>query len=200
MHPTKDKTLEKNLDVLLQKSQKRVSLSIQEILKILSGKGRAFILMFLSLPFCQPLQIPGLSTLFGILIAFIGLRMAFGKPLWLPKSILLKTVSPTAVQKIGAMILRFMKKMRRLTYPRLSCLCNQGGMRMINGFLLALLGVFLALPLPIPFTNLSVGWSIFLISIGLLKSDGVFIVLGYLVSLITILFFVFIISSIRLAF
>lgn len=200
MKPEEDRPLKEDLDVLLEKARRNPTLLIEEILEILSGKGRSLILIFLSLPFCQPLQIPGLSTPFGIVIAFIGLRMAFGKRLWLPKKILSKSIPSTTIQKVTKKSLKMMNKMRRFIHPRLSWLCDHALMKVVNGLLIVLLGVFLALPLPIPLTNLAAGWSIFLVSLGLLESDGICVIIGYLVSLLTITFFILMLFSIKLVF
>jgi len=193
----KNKDLKKDLVVLLEKSQRQTTISIREILEILSGKGRALILIFLSLPFCQPLQIPGLSTPFGLVIAFIGVRMAFSKRIWLPKTVLLKTVPSATVRKISQKCLKLLTKMARLIHPRFRWLYKHRIMHICNGLLIVLLGIFLALPLPIPLTNLSAGWAIFLLSIGLLENDGVFLIAGYLVTLLTIVFFILLVFSIK---
>ena len=95
----KFKNLEERI-LLLQKQAEAGPLSLEEILHVLSGRGQALALILLSIPFCQPLQIPGTSFLFGLLAAFIGLRMAFGKQIWLPKKILAKKVSVRTLQKI----------------------------------------------------------------------------------------------------
>ena len=193
----KNRDLKEDLALLLEKSQRQPTISIGEILKILSGKGRALILIFLSLPFCQPLQIPGLSIPFGLVISFIGFRMAFGKHVWLPKNVLLKTVPSATIQKISQKGLKFLTKIRRLIHPRLSWLYESRPMHVCNGLLIVLLGIFLALPLPIPLTNLSAGWAICLLSIGLLEDDGVFLLAGYLVALLTIVFLILLAFSIK---
>lgn len=197
MKHKKDKTIEKDLGIFLQESQKKSALSIEEILEILSGKGRVLILIFLTLPFCQPLPIPGFSTPFGIMIAFIGLRMAFGKRMWLPKTILSKKISSRTIQKITRKVLQIIKKMKRFMHPRFGWQCDQGPLKIVNGLLIFFLGFLLSLPLPIPFTNLFVGWSIFLVSLGLLENDELFVLLGYLASLVTLIFFTFIFFSLK---
>ena len=53
-----------------------------------------------------------------------------------------------------------------------------------DGLIIVLLGVFLALPLPIPTTNMGVAWPILLVSLGVLENDGLFISLGYVFALI----------------
>lgn len=185
----KFRTLEKGI-LHVQREGKDKTLSIGEILHILSGKGRPLILILLSLPFCQPIQIPGLSTPFGLAIAFIGLRMAFGKRVWLPKRLLSKHVPKKKLEKITNKILILLRKIRSWIHPRLNWLCHSPLMEIMNGVIIFVLGIFLALPLPIPLSNLIAAWSIFLIAVGILEDDGVFVLISYLTFLLTIVFFV----------
>lgn len=182
-------TIEEDI-LLLQEKGKNSSISIGEILDILSEKGQSLMILFLSLPFCQPLQFPGLSTPFGLAIAFIGLKIAFGKYAWLPKRILAKSITPHTLQKITDKILWVLKKMKGWIYPRLGWLCYRPAVRILNGLLISIMGLLLALPLPTPFSNLMAAWSILFIGLGLLKDDGVFILIGYFVSLFAFGYFV----------
>lgn len=195
-HPEnrKPRTLEEAI-LLLQEKAKFAPISIGEILHILSGKGRPLILILLSLPFCQPIQIPGFSTPFGLVIAFVGLRIAFGKYMWLPKKLLLKKVEPEVIAKITDKTLNLLNKMKKWVHPRLNYLNNSAVMEIVNGLLIFVLGIFLALPLPIPLSNLAAAWSILLISLGMLEDDGVFVLAGYLVALLTVVFFAIIAFS-----
>lgn len=177
-------TIEEDI-LLLQEKSKNSPISIEEILKILSGKRESLIILFLSVPFCQPLQIPGLSTPFGLAIAFIGMRMAFGKSIWLPKKISAKTISSSVMHKITDKILWILAKMNPWIYPRIFWLSQYSAIQIMNGLLISILGVLLALPLPTPFSNLMSAWSIFFLGTGLLKDDGVFILIGYFFSLCT---------------
>lgn len=200
MKKTEDvSTIEEDL-LLLQEKGKTASISIEEILHILSRKGQSLVIIFLSLPFCQPLQIPGLSTPFGVAIAFIGVEMAFGKYAWLPKRILAKKISPDTLQKITENILWVLKKAKGWVFPRLTWLCHHPILQVINGLLISILGVLLALPLPTPFSNLMAAWSIFFIGLGILKDDGIFVLIGYFTSLLTIAFFVATVWLVKLIF
>lgn len=192
-------TIEEDI-LLLQEKSKNSSISIGEILNILSEKGQSLIILILCLPFCQPLQIPGLSAPFGLAIAFIGLKMAFGKYAWLPKGILAKSITPHTLQKITEKILWVLKKIKGWIYPRLAWLCYNPSVHIINGLLISILGILLALPLPTPFSNLMAAWSILLIGLGLLKHDGVFILIGYFVSLLTFGYFVAMVLLIKFIF
>lgn len=186
--PKNHMTLEETM-LALQEKAKKGSISISEILQILSGKGRSLIFILLSLPFCQPIQIPGLSTPFGLVIAFMGLRMVFGKNMWFPERILTKKITSKVLKKLTDNVLRFIGKMRRWIHPRLDWLCQHSFTQTVNGLIIFILGIFLALPLPIPLSNLIAAWSIFLIALGLLEDDGVLILIGYAIFFLTILFF-----------
>lgn len=173
----------------LQEKGKDTALSLGQILEILSHKGELLAILLLCLPFCLPIQIPGFSTPFGLAIAFLGLKMTFGKYAWLPKSLLDKKVPSHILQKIIKNILWLVRKIKRWTYPRLTWLFQNTVSDIINGVIITCLGLCLALPLPIPFSNLVVAWAIFLLCLGLLEEDGLLVIVGYIASLIAFVFF-----------
>lgn len=177
--------LEQRMALLLKKTESS-SISLEEILNILSGKGQCLILILLSLPFCQPLQIPGLSTPFGIVIAFVGIRMAFGNHVALPKKILAIKIKPSILKKMANSTLWFVRKARFFIHPRLQWVCENSTLKKVNGLMISALGVFLALPLPIPLSNMVAAWSILLIGVGILEDDGLFVVLGYVVAFLAV--------------
>ena len=182
------KTLEEEILALQQEADGK-PLAINEILRILSGKGRPLLLILLSIPFCQPIQILGFSTPFGLAIAFISLRMIFGKKIWLPHKLVSKKITPYALLKITKTTLFIVRKIQYLLRPRLHWACRSSVMKILNGILIFMLGVLLALPLPLPFSNLAAAWAIFLIALGILEDDGLFVLIGYSVSLLTFSFF-----------
>ena len=190
------RTLEEEI-LLLQEEAKAHVLTIQDILRILSGKGRPLLLLLLCLPFCQPIQIPGFSTPFGLAIAFIGLRMAFGKRIWLPQKLLKKMISQDLLIKITDKTLGLVRKMKQWIHPRLNWVCHSPLMEKVNGLMIFLLGIFLALPLPIPLSNLAAAWSIFFISFGILEDDGLFVLIGYILSLLMFILFLFVVVTIK---
>ena len=182
---------------LLKKTKKSSTLTLEEIIETLLGKGRSLVLIFLSLPFCQPIPIPGLSTLFGVVVAFLGLRMAFGKGSLLPQSMLSKKIPSKPTRKIIEKSRQLIDKLRPFIRPRLQVLCEHGVMQIVSGLLVFILGFLLALPLPIPFTNLAVGWPLFFLSLGQLENDGLLVLLGYLLSLGALAFFLTLAFSLK---
>ncbi len=172
-------SIEADLEFIL-KDIDRHTWTIRELLFVLHGKGYPFLVILMSLPFCQPIQVPGFSTFFGIFIAFLGLRMVFGKWIFWPEWILKKEISNKALQLVVRQSLRFFKFLRPCLHPRIIWL-SQDRFYYAHGFFIALMGGYLALPLPIPLTNLLAAWALLLIALGILEEDGVFICIGYVV-------------------
>ena len=185
----KMKTFEDGI-IRLQLKAEDGAMTIGEIFCLLAGSGRTLALIFLSIPFCQPLQIPGMAIPFGLMISFIGCRMLLGKRIWLPRAMLDKKITKRHLLKITGRALYWLKKLKHLTHPRLHWVCSNKAMIISHSLSIIVLGILLALPLPIPLSNIAAAWGIFLIALGLLEGDGLFVLLGYVVFLITILFFV----------
>lgn len=182
------KSFLESLEEILVITRQSDSIKFSHLLHILAGKGYAASLIILILPFCFPIQIPGFSTPFGIMLAFIGLRIAFGKKPWWPKWILEKTIQSKHLIPIIEKTMVTVKYLQKILHPRLVALTQNPIAHLCNGLLIFLLGAFLALPLPIPFTNLFPAFPILFIGLGLLEDDGVFILIGYLLGMLFLLF------------
>lgn len=159
-------------------------LSVKVIMEVLAGKGQAVLLILLSLPFCQPIQIPGFSTPFGIVLAFIGLRIAFGHRAWFPRALLEKEISYRILKQMASFAIKISEKLSFLIFTRWEWMVNNPILQVIYGLIITALSLLLALPLPIPFTNLLAAYPILAFGLGILEDDGVMILIGYLLSLL----------------
>lgn len=185
--PERDKTkLFSTFEVSLLDLQEECKspVGMRKILRALSGKGKTLLLVFLCLPFGQIL---GLAFVFGLLIAFLGFKMAFhSHRIWLPQWILKKKIPGKLLKKIIRQILWPLKKMRHLTHPRHPFFWKSKGMQKINGALIGVIGVCLAISLPIPLSSWIATIAIFLLGLGLLNDDGLLIAIAYPVALLYI--------------
>lgn len=192
MHKKKHNTLPLQEGLLLLKKRiTSTSVPIATILDTLSGKGRLFFLLILSLPFCQPLQIPGFSTPFGLLIAFLSLRLIFEKNSWFPKKWLQKKIPSKTLKLLIDKTLLLLNQIQPWIHPRWAWLFRSKRGCSFHYCALTLLGLLLALPLPIPFSNLITAWSIFFLSVGLMEEDGLILLIGYFLFALTIFFLIF---------
>lgn len=165
---------------------KTEDITIRTLIQVLAGRGQAILLIVFSLPFCLPIQIPGFSTPFGILIAIIGLRIAFGHRIWIPRKLLDKKVAYNHLEKIASFAIKLTNKLRFLISTRLTLLVKHPVAHIINGLTITFLGLFLALPLPIPFTNLLAAFPLLAFGLAMLEDDGVFIIIAYLLTFLSI--------------
>jgi hypothetical protein len=175
--------LSADLEALRSESAGR-SLTVEELQSALKGRGVAMLLLLLSLPFCF-IPVPGLSTPFGIAVLLMGIRIAFGQKPWLPKLIRQRSISPSRLVKVLTGGIRFARIMEKLVKPRLQFLHRWPGAMNLIGLGIASGGLLLLLPLPIPFSNTVPAWAVVLLSAGMMERDGVLVLLGHLMTLLS---------------
>jgi hypothetical protein len=166
------------------------NLVFRDLFENLTGRGHAALLVVFALPFCLPIPVPGLSVAFGVVLMFVGLRIAFGHRPWLPRWVLDRPLKRKILLGLAHGLGRFERRTSKMLRPRLVVLCRDSRVQRANGILVALMGVLLALPLPIPFTNIPAAIPILLIGLGLLEDDGLFIIFGYAASFLAIGLFI----------
>lgn len=155
---------------------------MRRFLTILSGQGRVLVLIFLSLGFAQ---IPGIAVVLGLFMVYLGIRIAMGRSgVWVPKFLRRRKMSSYFLKKVIRQTLRMLKFVKRWSWPRYQWATQQSTTRVANGCMIAIVGLCLAVSPPIPLTGLLGSAAIFLIGIGLLNEDGVYIVLGYVATLL----------------
>lgn len=166
--------------------------TLREILTLIGIEGMLVFCIFLTLPFMVPVSIPGVSTVFGLVIVLIGAGIMTQRPPWLPDRLMQKQFPAgklrVALEK-GSVWIRRMGRISRPSIPRLT---HGVGMARFNG--LALIAGALLLMAPfglIPFSNTLPGLAILFLAIGMLQRDGRSVLLGYISLVVTVLYFAF---------
>jgi hypothetical protein len=177
----------------LEERAKQGPMTFGEIFDFLGGKGDEVLLIFLCLPFLQPVPIPFLSTLLGLLVCGAAIFSFFNQPPWMPKKFRNKAVDPKlllntvkAAEKIWSRVEKILKKILKPRWPAFSDMLF---FKIFNVLLLCTQGLLLSLPLPIPFSNTVPAIAIILNAIGQLEEDGLVVLLSYLVFLGSLSFF-----------
>jgi hypothetical protein len=183
--PISSTPIETHLQAILEKANAQ-TWTIRELFQALKGKGYPLLIILLSLPFCQPIQIPGFSTPFGILLIFVGLRMTFGRHIWWPQWVLNREISPRLLQTVVQKSLKFFQFLKPLIHERWNWLCTGSFLSYLHGVFVVLMGLYLALPLPIPFSNLLAAWALLLLGLGLIEEDGLFVCIAYGLGLLSL--------------
>lgn len=178
-----------SLQQILAKTQMNKEIKIGQIILLLSGKGYAALLTLFSLPFCLPIQIPGFSTPFGLMLAFIGLRIAFGKHPWWPKWVLEKKIPSRHLETFLLKSKKIFDSVQKYLYPRFPQLTKNPILYRVHGLLIFFLSLLLSLPIPIPFTNMLAALPIFFMGLGLLEDDGLMIIIAYVLAILCFLLF-----------
>jgi hypothetical protein len=167
-------------------------LPLHVLVKHAGNSGFGTIAGMLTIPMLIPLPIPlaGFSTLVGSGIILVGSQLALGydRP-YLPKWIERQELSPAASQKLFKNINRLLQPLERMSRNRFSGFSNSWWGCRITGICLAWDALLMSLPLPIPLTNLAPAYTILFLAIGLLELDGLFILIGYGMTMATTIFF-----------
>ncbi len=174
---------------LLQEEASKQDLSLRRIFDLLGEEGHAILILVLSLPFLQPLPIPGLSTPLGLLISLVSIFLYRRRPPWLPKRFENLQISAEVVIRISEVAERIWTYASRVVKERWTFLYNLEVFRILNLLLVLMNALFLSLPLPIPFSNTVPAIGIILTAIGSMEKDGLFLVASYVWCFVVLSFF-----------
>jgi hypothetical protein len=130
------------------------------------------------LPFMQPIPIPGLSSVLGLIVVLQGIGLVFtGKPVLTRrlKQVIIPHEKFEVLQRAAGKFMYYMSKLSLMQHP----LANSRASQIISGVSIILSAAFLSLPLPIPFSNFIPALSIFFICLGLLEEDLLLLICGH---------------------
>ncbi|MCE9611020.1 MAG: exopolysaccharide biosynthesis protein [Chthoniobacter sp.] len=174
--------LSEDLRALLVEAAGR-SITVEEIERILRGRGVAILILLFAAPFIVPA--PGLSVPFGIAICVLGMRIAIGGRSALPQFVLRKEISFPTLQRIVSPVVRVAEKLEKRIRPRMHFLQDHPRMVNLIGIGIVSGGFILSLPLPVPFSNLLPAVSIMCLAAGLMERDGLLVLWGYVMGLLS---------------
>jgi hypothetical protein len=150
----------------------------RDIVEATQGRGYHFLLLCIALPFVGPVPLPGFSIPFGFVVTLLGTRLALDKKPWLPEALLEREIPPRTAPQLLVGASRMMEGLEYVLRPRWGFVPNHAVFGRVAGFLIALSGLMLMLPLPLPFSNSLPAWTVILLAAGALGRDGVFFFAG----------------------
>jgi hypothetical protein len=166
------------IDELLHALRERGDLTVGDLIDGAAEGGFGFavaVLALVAIPFV------GMSTPFGLAIALIGAQMALGRTrLWLPQRARRRPLSRAMLDRVHAKQERRNRWLANATRRRYEVLVQP---RLI-GLGIVFLALGLALPLPVPGSNLVFLIPLFVYSIGVLERDGLWVAIGHALSLV----------------
>lgn len=171
---------------------------LADLRKMFGRDGAMLLTAFMTLIFLIPVSIPGVSTVFGGAILVLALGRILHRDVWLPKRLETRVVSTEKLRGALARGLVWFRRLERISRPgRLASLASHHGlMNVINNLGLILGAILLMAPFGlIPFSNTLPAVALLFLAIGLMQRDGACIVVGHVMNVMTIAYFVFLIAG-----
>jgi len=163
--------------------------TLGEIIGLMRHRAYSFLLLIVALPFCTPVPLPGLSTPFGLVIAFLGLRIACGLSPWLPARMLRLRLPAKWLPRMFRAADRPVRWIERFLRPKYSVLVQTPMLWRMHGVVICVCGLLLLLPLPIPLTNFFPAVAIALLACAMLEADGRFSIAGGVFFVVALAYF-----------
>jgi hypothetical protein len=164
-------------------------ITLRQLLGHIGEQGLLIFCVFLTIPFLFPVSIPGVSTVFGLVIVLIGIGITVNRIPWLPARLMEReffTHDLIPMMERGA---RLVSRLDRVIRPRLPALSSHHANR-LNGIAIIVSGLLLMIPLSlVPLSNTLPALAILLLAAAMLQRDGLLILCGYLCMIGTILYF-----------
>lgn len=165
------------------------TVTLRQLMTSIGEQGLLMICAIATLPFLIPVSIPGVSTVFGAAIVLLAVAITLNRMPWLPQRILDRKLETAKLVPALHKGVRIVSRIDAWVRPRALALTT-GAMVRVNGLTLIFAGLLLMAPFGfVPFSNTAPAVGILLLTIGMLQRDGLFVALGYLGTLLTVVYF-----------
>jgi hypothetical protein len=180
---------EKRLSVALAETANAVRGHVVTLRELLGHVGEQGMLVFcaiLAAPFLLPVSLPFMSTALGPPMLFIGIAVILNRVPWLPDRLLDHALPSGTVQHVLQRLSDWAARVEHLVRPRLPGLTASAAVNVMHGIALVLCVILLMAPLPfVPLANTLPGVGIMALALGMAERDGVVILFGYLLTLVS---------------
>ncbi len=162
------------------------AVTLRELLAMLGEQGLLVFCGVLAAPFLLPLTVPGMSTVLGLPMLLIGFAVMVSRVPWLPERLLNRSLPAPTVRSVLGRVRGWAERFEHLVRPRLLGLTGGRVVNFVNGALVIVAVLLLMAPIPlVPFINSLPALAIILLCFGMAERDGVVILLGYLMTVVS---------------
>lgn len=160
-------------------------LDLNQLLSQTADRGPYALIILLCLPFMAPFALPGVSNVFGVVIAILAWRIFQGQPARLPRRLGERPIDGRILAKVVRGSIRVVHWIEKATRPRARTWVTGTTARRVNALVLIYGGIVLAAPIPpiIPLSNLTPSIGLILVAVGMMEEDGVALWMGYFATL-----------------
>jgi hypothetical protein len=180
-HPERRRLATILQEIAADNSRDRVS--IDDIMRSMDARAMGALLLMFAFPNALPTP-PGTSGILGLPLLYLAVQMMLGRMPWLPKIIAARSMARNDFATLVDRVIPWLDRADKLMAPRLQWLCGARAQQAL-GF--ACLILALVLFLPIPLGNMLPAFSICLIALGVLERDGLWILLGLMCGVISLI-------------
>ena len=160
--------------------------TLRELLALVGEQGLLVFCAILAMPFLLPVSLPFMSTALGTPMLLIGIAVVMNRVPWLPERLLDHALPTETVQHVLERAGSAAGRVEHLVRPRLLALTATPAVNSVNGLVLVIAVLLLRGPLPfVPLANTLPGIGIILLCLGMAERDGMVIVAGYVVTLVS---------------
>lgn len=186
----KDHKKEKVSQILLVflKNMQSNTFTVHELVAALKERSLGILLLIMAIPnACLVASIPMVSFVFGFIIILVSIQMIFRyHKIKLPNVIGDKTFSKNQLENILNKYISYLIKIEKYVKMRWLFLTSAIG-EIILGIMCLMHGILIILPIPLG--NFLPGTALVFLALGVIEKDGLFIFIGYFLSIGIFLFF-----------
>lgn len=159
-------------------------ITLGELIERLGYRVYGLGILIFALPSIVPVgAIPGVAAIFSLPIILLSLQLIFSrKEPWLPQWLKKKSLDTAHLKKLFHYSIPYLQKVERFIRPRYLFFSTRT-VKIFLGLLIAWLSVLLMLPIPL--SNMLFGSLIALLALGLIEKDGLIILIGLLLGIVT---------------
>jgi len=154
--------------------------TVGEMIDQLDTRAHGVLLLILALPMCLP-NVPGISTIFGVLMLAPSVQMMFGaRKLWLPQQARAWGFKRSSLTGTVTRAIPLLRRVEYLIKPRLTFLTRGPAIALVGlqTFIMALI-----LILPLWGANFTPGITVTMTALALLQRDGALMLLSSVAAL-----------------
>lgn len=176
--PRASELLEELLDAFPEEK-----VSVGAIIARLERRAFGLLLLLLALPNCIP-NIPGLSTIFGVMMVAPAVQLMLGsRGLWLPRRVMAWSIPRDALRMAINGALPFLRRIEKLVEPRWTVFVRPPCTQLLG---LQTLVLAFVLILPIPLGNWPPGITVAATALALLQRDGRLALLSFPMTIVSV--------------
>ncbi|MGV6872862.1 exopolysaccharide biosynthesis protein [Pseudochelatococcus sp. B33] len=166
----------------LARDTSRERISVGDLLDTMHDRAFGALMFIFAFPNILPTP-PGTSAILGLPLVFLSAQLMFGRKPWLPKVIASRSMARKDFAAVTERAVPWLFRAERLLRPRLVQLASPPIEYLVGATCFVLAVILL---LPIPLGNMLPALAICLFSLGILGRDGVWTLLGFLGTIVSL--------------